>query len=266
MQSQSGVQVVRTVEQQIAEFMGDELDAPTVPITNAYVICSSPRVGSNMLTQYLRDTGGGGMPYEYFNKYALDAYRFRFDNIPILRDEYLQFLRSHRSPEGVFSANLHYHQIVGFFPNEGEPARFLESFSKIIVLERKDKVMQAISNFRAAKSGVWFADDLQHASFARSIADNYNSAGIAHSLAFVLEEQEGWRRILVAVTRPILRVFYEDMVEDLNKSKNRIIEFLGIRPGHKQSTSHATVQVGDGRNTEWRTRFLRDVQGVSPQP
>src|SRR5689334_13823653 len=137
----------------------------------AYVIATSPRTGSTLLTEALSATRVAGSPDEFFDIHPKNeqnwASRFR---IPA-GASYIEHLQAAtRTQNGVFGFKLHWHQmpalsnrLLELRPEAEDLARrpvfdlLQERFPGIrfVWLTRRNKIAQAISYYRAAETNVW---------------------------------------------------------------------------------------------------------------
>jgi LPS sulfotransferase NodH len=255
---------MQTVQEQIAGKMHPSEDAEGEFSGVAYLICSAPRTGSNALCEGLKRSRRAGRPFEYFNPMALKAYQERTSSSAVRLDEYMKFLKKRRvGSEGVLGIKAHYHQLRGILKSDDSIARNLRQFSHLVLLERRNKLRQAISDVRAQASGVWYANDANTARRAQAIQPIYSSSKIATSLSFMLSEEEGWKRVFAACQMPYLTIYYEDMMADYNQAVTDVSRHIGDTAPHEQPISISTRQLGDGLNSEWEARFKRDALGLT---
>src|SRR5437016_3066195 len=73
------------------------------PIVSSYLICSTPRSGSNFLCEVLRATGVAGFPDEYF--WNPPYWRERWD-VGDFPSYFRRLLREGTSPNGVFGSKM----------------------------------------------------------------------------------------------------------------------------------------------------------------
>jgi LPS sulfotransferase NodH len=130
-----------------------------------YVVLSLQRTGSELLCASLQQRGLG-IPFEYFNPKiaadiagrlgALDAK----DRVSVPR--YVAALHAKRSRHGVFGAKLQPDQLQRVVGGNKEAAKtMLRRFDKVILLRRRDRLLQAVSLARSLYTNQWhlYGDD-----------------------------------------------------------------------------------------------------------
>ena len=121
------------------------------PAKRTYCITFTPRSGSTWLGDTLKRSGRFGDPREYFN---IEASRFsiRQSNAHNLY-AYYNYLKSVRQSDGVFGFEIAYRHLKKLI-DEGY-ADVLDDVEIWFFLRRRDFVAQAVSLFRANKTGVF---------------------------------------------------------------------------------------------------------------
>jgi trehalose 2-sulfotransferase len=130
--------------------------------TASYIICSTPRCGSNLLCEALLRSGVAGWPEEFFAAWARPEAELA---VPA-RQDLDRIFAAGTTPNGVFGCKLmweHFDRVIerlrGFAVNPAAPPhRVLAAvFPGLAYLHivRTDKVRQAVSLARAVQSGRW---------------------------------------------------------------------------------------------------------------
>ena len=123
------------------------------PNIRAFCLISTPRVGSSMLCEKLRNTHLFGYPSEWFNPTYVQEY-VKLSQKPFSFDHYLaQLLQATTTPNGIFCVNFHVNQYM-FWKSKDIDLLNL-GFEKIYWIERKDKIKQAYSYAKASIHNVW---------------------------------------------------------------------------------------------------------------
>lgn len=173
-----------------------------------YIICSSPRTGSTLLGQMLKDSNCAGDPLEYFNPQYLQALRRRFNTSRF--DEIIQLLERHRtSSNGVFGIQIHWsHFSKIFLRNPNRQDLFFENFDKIIFIRRRDKIAQAVSLYRAYTTKLWSSldEDRIKTNYHKDIED-FDPEALSKFLHYVIHQDEAWLKYLSGKTQPCKTVF-----------------------------------------------------------
>lgn len=185
--------------------LGDAYDFPQgPPPTRRYLIISTPRSGSSLLAMRFWETGCLGAPLEYFNynnwMLAMSGRLGASD-----MSEYVQRLLSVRtSPNGVFGAKAHtdhlqFLSLANLWPTL--------RISRIVWIERSDKLAQAVSLVIASQSGRFSSLD------SAGRAPVYDAKAIAAALAYLERCGRVWSQFSAATKTPTLVVHYERLVE-----------------------------------------------------
>lgn len=222
------------------------------PADRGYMICATPRSGSNYLSELLASTGVLGNPREYFNP---DGRRRRdnptYPDDP--REQIGQVLSTGRTANGIYAVKVHHFQLDPV-RRIVDPLRTLPNLHHV-VLQRRDVVRQAISWSRVVQTGQHRASDI-----ARSIAV-YDQLRIRESLAFLLAERTHWKEELERARIRPLGLEYEDLLRDPQAAVDRIAVLmkLGARARIDRARVSVTIQ-RDQTTEEWRDRFLAETK------
>ena len=122
--------------------------------SRSLVIASTPRSGTTMLSSGLWKTQLAGAPMEYVNPEDRAGFTARWG--PLSDADYVARLHAHRtSPNGVFSAKLHFDQLDRTFRGADTLLRQAFPEPRYVFLRREDKLRQAVSFYRAVYSSRW---------------------------------------------------------------------------------------------------------------
>jgi trehalose 2-sulfotransferase len=257
---------IPTVEEQIEAVISQEHDLPPAPKRMSYLICSSPRTGSNLLCTALWKTQMAGRPFEYLQPAAIAAYGRRIGAPRFATPlEYLRLLYAQRTtPNGVFGLKLHFWEFNAYFQNTSDKHKLLRSFDHIIVLGRRNKLAQAISRTRALATGAWFALNNVEAAEIRRRPVRYDAAAIAKSLAVCVADDAGWRSTIEGFALEHHRVHYEELVEDFSSQISNVLTYLNLAEAiDKVVKDIPASKLGDGVSIAWERRFLSEISGRS---
>lgn len=234
-----------------------------------YVLLSTPRCGSNLVSDMLISTQLAGYPLEYLNgryMYAWD--RMRPESAAVGKKtiaEYLAMLEKYRTTRnGIFGLKVHYAHLEKVWCNNPSAGhRWLDTLDRVVLLSRRDKIAQAVSLYKAGKTQIWSSLDYKFMSEddpRRKINPQYSFAGIAAALEYCLKHEAGWRKILKARKIGFIELVYEDVVENFQSYSNRLLDYLGVEEGCKL-TSPRTKKQGEG-NQYMADRFVSEL-GIS---
>lgn len=255
---------------------GAEYDEPPRPLgemaPHTYVIAASPRTGSTLLADGLRASGGLGVALEYLEMHAMGPYLMRRWAVPpgdMAR--YIAMLHSRRTgAEGWLGLKLHWHQLSAFMtslsPAGTAPVDASASITAIellfpgtrwIRLRRADRAAQAVSWFRARRSGstVALADDggggrARHAPATTAELDEM----VAYAASMARMDDE-WDAAL-AGRGDVIDVTYEELDADLADAVGRVRRELGVGPGHRPEATIAKQRDAWSIATAERVREL----------
>lgn len=130
-----------------------------------YFICATPRCGSSLLAEALKNTGIAGRPEEYFWRGDEVAWKERW-GVSTNADFLSAAIRQGTTRNGVFGAKV----MWGYFDDFINELRHMLSDSEMtapvllsaifpnlhyIWITRHDKVRQAVSHWKAIQTGVW---------------------------------------------------------------------------------------------------------------
>ncbi|HEY9723448.1 MAG TPA: Stf0 family sulfotransferase, partial [Oscillatoriaceae cyanobacterium] len=198
----------------------------------SYIICSTPRSGSSLLTEGLWSSGRMGIPAEYLNVVHQAPLAGRWGSEGL--SAYLQALTERRTDRtGAFCLKVHWAQLIQYhrwFQQErGEtPApstdpeaehraryRFLaETFPnpRFISISRLNRVRQAVSWYVAACTGEW-ARTAQDSGAARAVPP-FNLDKLLAYLVALDAGEANWREFFrVNGVQPVA-MLYEKLEED----------------------------------------------------
>ncbi len=224
-----------------------------------YLICATPRVGSNFLCDLLFRTRVAGQPKEFLchtevlNKGAeFCGFRSLAEGTREL-NSYFDVMKREFNNEGVFGAKAHFQQFQwaldqGFDLGRHFPDRFL-------FCTRADVLGQAISYLRASQTSEWIHD---HQSRGEPRFDAEILRAVIHQL---VKENQCWESIFETLGVEPYRVSYERLCEDLPGELSEIMRFLDFDPAKvdvakavADGTHRFRVQ-RDETTFEWRLRY-----------
>lgn len=199
-----------------------------------YLLLTTPRTGSTMVSEMLYAAGVAGDPQEYLSYgYTRAWLQSRPDKIDAFRiREYLRELETRKtSPNGIFGIHVHFLQLQPFFNESERLVGFLKSFDQIICITRVDKIAQAVSWWRARTTQVWEGAAYEHLSEVerdrvRHLA--YAETAIAERLYAIIQQENNYRKVLAENGIPYVEYRYEDVVADYPDVSRRILCDLGV--------------------------------------
>lgn len=208
-----------------------DTDAPGPPRC-AYVLCSSPRSGSTLLSEALTAVGAG-VPIEYFDPTNAMAVCWRRWGCRDL-GQYLRALHRHRTTaDGVFGLKLHWYQLAavagrgtGEDPALERAAAALTSIAPgvaVVRVQRRDRRRQALSWVRAECTGCWYTPAGSTPPPPPEVPDADVDARQQR-----LEHEEGrWTALLDHLGIEPLVVTYEEICADLPGVVQAVVDHVG---------------------------------------
>jgi LPS sulfotransferase NodH len=178
-----------------------------------YLIMSTPRTGSTMLSRRLNGSSRAGYVHEWLNWEFMSHFAGRCPGGRISLAEYVNVIdRATSTANGVVGINVHVHQ-YRFLLKKGFDI-FSLGFARIYWLERADRVAQAYSWAKAYKSKCWSSEMERALGFSDGLTLDVSPHETARFLAAVCDDTEFFRTH-VAPKHPIHREFvYEAIAAD----------------------------------------------------
>jgi LPS sulfotransferase NodH len=242
-----------------------------------YVIASTPRSGSSLLAAGLVATGVAGRPEEYFTPDYIGAYK---EDLKLPTDcswaEYLAKVMAFAATEnGVRGFKIHWRHVVvladalGFRGDPGVALEMLFPAAVFVNIVRADRRAQAISLFRAETTGEWFRSTgssrkvrpwglyLARPTPGPAAVD---LTGVAPTYEQIIEieesldaEQEAWISYFTTRRVEVLTVGYEGLDANYRNEIGRVLQFLGVDPGHAAAVPKPPLErQSDHINEHWR--------------
>ena len=247
---------------------------PPPPNGLRYIIATTQRTGSTVLTDALSGTGVAGTPDELFvaGGHANEALKANF-GIRSEADYIDKVIQATATSNGVFGTKLFWRQWDALIPrlvfktgmSTEKPIREilpdllregLGSPIKYIWLRRRNKVAQAISFYRANQSGVW-----------RSVAGRQDSHSVAdrevefdyHQIAAIRQQLEDedlkWNRYFHFYRLTALMLVYEEFIESYDRTVQGVLKFLDLPYDGVSIPPLKLARQADERSQEWEERF-----------
>jgi LPS sulfotransferase NodH len=258
----------------------------------SYLVCATPRSGSTLLCETLRDTGVAGNPLEFFEavpetgvpRRPLDYLRGIDDPeaLALVQDapphepppysdlrglgsyqEHLERVRrAGTTPNGVFGAKImwaHLEDLARQLGSGDLHALVDEEFGRprFVWVRRADTVRQAVSLWRAMQTQSWRAENETATGEPR-----YSFAALHYLVELLAGYDAAWGRFLAAATTPVLTLTYEEVAADLGAAVRRTLEHIGIEAAGLDALP-AMRRQADERSDAWAARYARDALAVT---
>jgi trehalose 2-sulfotransferase len=209
---------------------------PSVPpIRLSYVICTTPRSGSNFHCEVLHSTGVAGRPDEYFWN---DAFWQERLGIPDFAGYVERVFQDGTSPNGVFGVKLMWSYLDDLLPRLAEVAGLTGADPPAVLpaifpnprylwLIRRDKVRQGISWYRAWKSDTWRSTGHRP---GPDVEPAFGYPEIKGLVEQAIRSDRSWQAYFEQYAVEPLIVTYEDLAADPGGGALQILRHLGLPP------------------------------------
>ena len=249
------------------------------------MICTSPRSGSSLLCEGLKNTERAGAPAEYFDDRPefSEYWRRQFGIANTVH--YFDGVVVHSSTaNGVFGTKLHWtncralrralHASVGSkladvrgrSLNELLQAKFVSI--QYVWLRRRNKVAQGISHYLAFCTDLW---QISRDGRKKRESDNQQSVDFDFSM---IEDCVGWASRYDAEwqgffdrhqVRPLV-LYYEEFVQNYDRTICDVLDFLRVPHGDLISQEPPLVRLADSRSLQWEERYVRIKKAGERRP
>jgi LPS sulfotransferase NodH len=249
---------LQTYEQQIGSIFpalsesSEKAEAPGAPVGKmpkaSYFLCFINRSGSNLLAEALTKTRRMGKPGEIFNPEPIGKIASQYDLQSM--SDYIDWQLANNAVGGIFGAKVGVHQLA-YLARENLLAKFPNP--QFVYITRKDVVMQAVSLNIAWQTGIWTSK------VKSDKVPEFDGEGIAGQIRGIVESQSGFEAFFSVHGIEPLRLTYEMIEADLEKSMRRVCRLVGLkRPGQIPLPAMTLKKQRTSRNEEWARRF-RDM-------
>jgi LPS sulfotransferase NodH len=255
-----------------------------------YLICTTPRSGSWLLSESLASTSVAGNPREWFHAAQEQDHRARWRMTHASDLAYVDYLRHIRSRattrNGICGIKVHYYQFAELreklahtpaaHRSRGvELSDFLPNI-RYLWLTRRDKARQAISYYRAVQTNQWWLIDGEatgegeEPSIAATppIEPEFDPHHIRRLERLLVDHDERWAAYFKAHGIDPLVVHYEDLLEDRHRQIVRVLQWLGVRePEHVALPPPRLRRQATARTEDWLVRytaFKTEAQHLPP--
>jgi LPS sulfotransferase NodH len=235
-----------------------------VPARSRFIVLSTPRSGSTLLTSALYESSLAGAPFEYFHSNVLKQ-AGNPERLPNGLKGYFEGLEKRRtSRNGFFGMKLAHEQFDSLFGGSPISAdygfNFLRGFNKFILIRRRDKIMQSISGFVARHNKVWASTDAGVRSTLRYKLDASDIETISRGVTAYVKSENAWREVLAFLRKDFIEVTYEDISYDFQKEMGRVFRHLEITEDGPPEVEAPTVKTTDAAITlEMKQAYLNAI-------
>ena len=253
--------------------MGKSLTTPLAPdIRATFLIAFTVRCGSNYFCDCLK-AAGCGQPTEFFQFPFGIQNQWLYQEVGAAPDDFRSFLPrviNKFSQHGIFGAKLSWmHRnvleatIAQTFP-DSPTIDAVFGHPLWLQLTRRDKIGQAISFWRAIKSGKWVKE-----SEVDSAPPPYSFLELFQCLADILSCEYQWTGWFERCRIRPLVIVYEEFLERKNQTIFQVVQRLQERSGAEWIQSAAAIPPAarfkiqkDTHTNALRQEFIEDLQSI----
>jgi LPS sulfotransferase NodH len=230
------------------------------PIRLSYLICATPRSGSNFLCEVLRSAAVAGQPDDYFWNPPFWWERWGVSDFP----SYIRrILQEGTTPSGVFGSKMMWDYLGELTPRlaallgveDADRATVLAATFpnlRYVWLTRRDKVRQGISYYRALETKVWRSTDVP----GSSVTDPpFNFLAIDRLVQLSTWEDEAWQDYFRQRDLQPLVADYEELARSPATVAERILSYVGLPPARLPDRPWQHQRQADALTDEWVERY-----------
>ena len=232
--------------------------------TISYLICATPRSGSTLLCEALRNTGLAGNPDEYFGPMHVKRWNenWKTKSKADYLDKVMEQARRENGVLGIKVMRLYWQNVIEFLRDATNLAEYTENellnqcFPNLryIWITRRDKVRQAISWMKFLQGTAWYWEEetpqaIPNLEFKLDVIREFIIQTATHETAW----QEYFRQNQI---QPYI-VSYEDFITAYETTAKEIIEYFGV-PHREEIVSGERYlkKQADKLTEEWVQKFL----------
>lgn len=240
---------------------------PVIP----YLIAFTTRSGSTLFCEYMT-ANGLGRPAEYF-QYPFGKQNYSvYKALGVSKRDFKGFLRElikQCSPNGIFGAKVlwdHKNALLERVQRYNPKIRRIEDLfpdMKWIHIQRKDKVAQAISLWRAVHSGRWHSPDHPN----KKPNPKYNFYTIYSYYSSIIAEEQMWERYFEKRKLSVYSFLYEELLDDPHKIIMQVADFIQAPASVLANETEVKIEthlkkLRDSYSQEIKARFLEDIDHI----
>ena len=203
------------------------------------LVCA-PRSGSTYLCDLLASSGKCGHPGEWIHDYNLPVFMEKAGVSDLSREleKFLLFVFEHGTRNGVFSIKIMYTAIMHLLKladrwqelgNQERLQMFLKTYFKdsiVLFLERRDKLAQAVSYYKATQSGRWHSDNQAKKKESELFCDPYILKYILNHMSF---QERILKQAVAEVGHRQQTFFYEDVLGNQRLFSQAVAKLMRYR-------------------------------------
>jgi trehalose 2-sulfotransferase len=227
----------------------------------SYFICTLPRSGSWLLSESLEQTRIAGRPREYF-----EPKLFEKESEATYPAALARIIRAGMTDNGVFGVKFHWYQFE-YAPRVLAPDRYAkvpvpcimaQQFPNLryVWLTRRDKVRQAVSYFRASKTGQWWKIAGVNADSDALAAPEFDFDRIRYLEQLVVNHETKWQRYFEEHDIDPLVLVYEEFADNHVAAVLEVLNHLGVLCPRRLNTMPRLLRQADSLTDELVERYI----------
>lgn len=220
-----------------------------------YAICTTPRSGSNYACEILSSTGALGFPREYFNTKGMKGLGIEsYSNDPDTQV-------SHILTDGLSNNGVYGVKVMSPYFDYGRRTLWVDRLPnlKLLYLERRDYLGQAISWVKASQTGIYRSNDKEIENLLF-----YDAVAIRKQLETIARNNARWRIFFARNNLSPIWFTYEDILANPDKLVEVVAGLMGERVPNGIKHTNISLEIQrDARTEEWRARFLAESRDIT---
>jgi len=135
------------------------------------------------------------------------------------------------SRNGTFGIKIHWRHLEKLYEKNISSKNIqtiMNDFDKFIFISRRDKISQAISYYIASSTGIFHSDQQDWLKEFEIPEPDFNAERILKHLSDIVREEERWNIFFKNTKKPMLRIYFEDLISNYESKANEIMRFLDI--------------------------------------
>ncbi len=256
----------------------------------SYLICTTPRSGSTLLCEALKNTGLAGQPEEYFF-FTSQAFWKELWGTSSDADYVARAIKEGTTSNGVFGAKMMWRHVDTFvgqlrtipgYERLSAPEFLSTVFPNLryIFMTRSDKVRQAVSLWKACQTNIWAVMDktspdrisLSNRSFLGhhpltwmyrqpfTGELHFDFESIDASVREIESQEVAWQKYFAENGITPFTVVYEDLVAAYEQTAIQILKELAIPvPESLKVLPCRLKQQADALSEEWVQRYYEEL-------
>lgn len=240
--------------------------------TSSYLICATPRSGSTLLCEALRNTELAGNPDEYFG--SVHIARWSDEWQVTTQEDYLSKVLEHGTgANGVWGGKVmrrYWSEFISMLTQAlgvagvSDADLLNQAFPNLryVFITRRDKVRQAVSWLKFIQGQAWYWTNSQP-----QVMENldFHPEIIRQFMAETEANETAWRAFFAEASIEPFIVTYEELVTAYEETAKAILAFLGVEvPANLVFGERRLKRQADALSETWVEWFLALEEGSPP--